>query len=158
MLRDIATGYQEGGADYVYALLTGYRTSRRSEPTGASSRRGHGRIEPAARQDADGRMQMHDGMYYNVAFPGHQLAMPPPLSKDNFVEYQRREPARSSRTRSDVAAFLAWAADPILRYAQAARLAGAALSPLTTLLLYLAKKRIWAKVGTEALPRRSESG
>ena len=25
MLGDIAIGYQEGGADYLYALLTGYR-------------------------------------------------------------------------------------------------------------------------------------
>jgi cytochrome c1 len=63
MLRDIAIGYQEGGSDYLYALLTGYH-------------------EPPA------DMHMSDGMNYNVAFPGHQLAMPPPLSKDAFVEYQ----------------------------------------------------------------------
>ena len=63
MLRDMATGYQEGGPDYLYALLTGYH-------------------EPPA------GMQMTEGMNYNFAFPGHQLAMPPPLGKDTFVEYQ----------------------------------------------------------------------
>ena len=28
MVRDILSGYQEAGADYVYAYLTGYRTPR----------------------------------------------------------------------------------------------------------------------------------
>ena len=64
----MAIGYQEGGPDYLYALLTGYH-----EP-------------PAA-------MKMTEGMYYNMAFPGHQMAMPPPL-----VERQlRRLPARVRR-------------------------------------------------------------
>ncbi len=63
MLRDIVTAQQDNGANYVYALLTGY-----TEP-------------PAG-------VHVNDGMYYNLAFPGHQLAMPPPLSKDSVVEYQ----------------------------------------------------------------------
>ncbi len=64
MLWDIANAHQDGGANYVYALLTGFRDT---PPAG---------------------VEMAEGKYYNVAFPGHQLAMPPPLSKDNVIEYQ----------------------------------------------------------------------
>ncbi len=37
MLRDIAIGYQEGGPDYLYALLTGYH----EPPAGHADDRGH---------------------------------------------------------------------------------------------------------------------
>ena len=49
MLRDIAVGYQEGGADYIYALLTGYK-------------------------DPPAGFELMEGMHYNAAFPGHQIA------------------------------------------------------------------------------------
>src|SRR5205823_127089 len=45
---------REGGADYLYAILIGY-----AEPPPA--------------------MHMQPGLYYNKYFPGHQIAMPPPL-------------------------------------------------------------------------------
>ena len=91
MGADILKGYQEGGADYVYDLLTGYR----DPPPG---------------------MEVPDGMYYNITFPGHRLAMPPPLAKDNFVEYQADAGAKGSLEQNarDIAAFLTWAADPNL--------------------------------------------
>ncbi len=54
MLQDLATQYQEQGADYIYALLNGY-----SEP-------------PAGKKIAE-------GLHYNRVFPGNQLAMPPQL-------------------------------------------------------------------------------
>ena len=50
-----------GGPDYIYALLTGYR----QPPAG---------------------FELAPGMHYNVAFPGHQIAMPPPLI-DGIVPY-----------------------------------------------------------------------
>ena len=46
---------REGGADYVYAILTGYK-------------------QPPA------SFKLMPGMYYNEYFPGHQIAMPPPLN------------------------------------------------------------------------------
>src|SRR5262245_35080149 len=61
MLRDIINGYQEGGADYVYALLTGY-----DKPSPD--------------------VKMAENMHYNKAFPGHQIAMIPPL-QDGLVKY-----------------------------------------------------------------------
>jgi ubiquinol-cytochrome c reductase cytochrome c1 subunit len=123
MLIDMASGYQDGGADYVYALLTGYR-------------------------DPPADVQVNEGMYYNVAFPGHQLAMPPPLSKDSVIEYQPDAGAKASfeQNARDVTAFLAWAADPNLDARK--RLGWQVLFYLaiTTLLLYLVKKRIWGRL------------
>ena len=51
-----------GGADYLYALLTGYKAAPKA-------------------------MKLNEGMSYNTAFTGHQIAMPPPLS-DGVVEYK----------------------------------------------------------------------
>jgi ubiquinol-cytochrome c reductase cytochrome c1 subunit len=123
MLRDVAIGYQEGGADYLYALLTGYH-------------------EPPA------GMQMTEGMSYNAAFPGHQLAMPPPLSKDAPVEYQPEAGIKGSleQNAKDVTAFLAWAADPNLDARKRLGWQVLLYLAITTLLLYLVKKRTWARV------------
>jgi cytochrome c1 len=123
MLWDIASANQDGGADYVYALLTGYR----DPPPG---------------------VEVGEGMYYNVAFPGHQLAMAPPLSKEGVIEYQpdAGAPSTFEQNARDVTAFLAWAADPSLD--QRKKLGWQVLLYLfiTTLLLYIAKKRIWSGV------------
>jgi ubiquinol-cytochrome c reductase cytochrome c1 subunit len=123
MLRDMAAGYQEGGADYLYALLTGYH-------------------EPPA------GMQMTEGMNYNAAFPGHQLAMPPPLSKDNVVEYQPESGYKGSLEQNahDVTAFLAWAADPHLDRRKQLGWQVLLYLAITTVLLYLVKRRTWARV------------
>jgi ubiquinol-cytochrome c reductase cytochrome c1 subunit len=123
MLRDIAIGYQEGGPDYLYALLTGYH-------------------EPPA------GMQMTEGMNYNAAFPGHQLAMPPPLGKDNFVEYQPESGYKGSLEQNahDVSAFLAWAADPSLNARKQLGWQVLLYLFITTVLLYLVKKQIWSRI------------
>jgi len=123
MLADIAKGYQDGGADYVYDLLTGYT----DPPAGV-------------RVAAD--------MYYNVTFPGHQLAMPPPLSKDNFVEYQPDASATGSLEQNsrDVTAFLAWASDPHLDARKRIGWHVLLYLAMTTALLYLVKRRIWSGV------------
>jgi ubiquinol-cytochrome c reductase cytochrome c1 subunit len=123
MLVDIARGYQESGADYVYALLTGFR----DPPPGA---------------------QMADGMYYDLAFPGHQLAMPPPLGKDNFVEYQPDAGAKGSLDQNarDVVAFLAWTSDPNLDSRKRIGWQVLLYLVVTTLILYAAKRLVWSGV------------
>ncbi len=122
MLGEIATGYQEAGADYLYALLTGYEEA----PAGA---------------------EMAEGMYYNGAIPGHQLAMAPPLSEDFFIEYQPDAGATGSldQNAKDVTAFLAWASNPSLDTRK--RLGWRVLLYLviTTLLIYAVKRRVWAR-------------
>lgn len=123
MLRDIAIGYQEGGADYLYALLMGYH-------------------------EAPAGVQVNDGMYYNVAFPGHQLAMPPPISKDAFVDYQPESGVKGSLEQNarDVTAFLAWAGDPHLDARKRLGWQVMLYLLITTILLFLVKRKIWANV------------
>jgi ubiquinol-cytochrome c reductase cytochrome c1 subunit len=120
MLRDIATSYQEGGADYLYALLTGYH-------------------------EAPAGMTMAEGMNYNAAFPGHQIAMGPPLASDNFVKYQNETGSLEDNAR-DVAAFLSWAADPSLNTRKSTGWLVMLYLLVTTGLLYVGKKRIWSAI------------
>src|SRR5690606_27187560 len=91
MGRDILTGYQEAGADYLYAVLVGYA-------------------------DPPAGFELGEGMHYNKAFPGHQIAMAPPLAPEGSVEYQENAGAKSSleQNAKDVTAFLTWASDPSL--------------------------------------------
>lgn len=121
MLGDILTAYQEGGADYLYALLAGYSG------------------------DLPEGMKLNDGMSYNKAFPGNQIAMPPPLSKDAFVTYQDGTGSLDANAR-DVSAFLSWAADPSLNSRKYVGWQVMIYLFITTLLLYLGKKRLWSRV------------
>jgi ubiquinol-cytochrome c reductase cytochrome c1 subunit len=120
MLGDIFASYQEGGADYLTALMTGY-------------------VDPPA------DVKVNDGMYYNTAFPGHQLAMPSPLSADS-VPYSDGTKTTVENYAKDVSAFMSWAADPTLD--QRKRMGWQVMLYLfvTTVLLYLGKRRVWSKI------------
>jgi ubiquinol-cytochrome c reductase cytochrome c1 subunit len=122
MLKDVflSGGYQEAGADYTYALMTGY-----------------------AKAPAD--MKMSDGMTYNSVYPGHQIAMPSPLT-DGVVKYADGTPAKIENYSRDVTAFLAWAADPKLEERKRMGLMVMLYLLITSLLLYLAKRYIWSDV------------
>jgi ubiquinol-cytochrome c reductase cytochrome c1 subunit len=120
MLKDIITGYQEGGADYIYALLTGYG----KEPAG---------------------MKMSDGMNYNAYFPGYQIAMAQPLNAGQ-VKYTDGSPATVAQYAEDVTAFIAWASDPTLEDRKRIGKMVLIYLLITSVLLYFAKKRLWAKI------------
>ncbi len=121
MLRDIVNGYQEGGADYMHALLTGY-----------------------TKPPAD--FKLADGMSYNKAFPGHQIAMVEPLSEGR-VKYQNKDvPQTVEQYSKDVTAFLAWAADPRLEERKSMGWVVMLYLLVTCLLLYAAKKKLWSSV------------
>lgn len=75
-----------GGADYIFALLTGY-------------------CEPPA------GVSMRPGLYYNPYFPGSAIGMPQPLY-DGMMEYEDGTPASLSQLAKDVSVFLTWAAEP----------------------------------------------
>ena len=129
MLGDIFKSYQEGGADYLYALLMGF-----SEP-------------PAS-------FHLADGKFYNHAFPGHQISMPPPLS-DGQVKYDDGSPETLEQYSKDVAAFLMWASEPHLN--QRKRVGFQVMFFLIVFagLLYFTKKKVWHEV--EA-PREAAAG
>ena len=119
-IGDIVTNYQEQGPDYIHALLTSYGEA----PSG---------------------MTMAQGMYYNAAFPGYQIAMPPPLS-DGVVTYPDGVPATVDNYSRDVSAFLMWTAEPKLE--ERKRMGLKVLIYLTILagLLYLSKRALWRNI------------
>lgn len=119
MGKEILTGYEEGGADYTYALLTGYRDE---PPEG---------------------FNLQDGLYYNAAYPGNQFAMPNPFYGEGQVEYPDGTPGTVENYSKDVTAFLFWAANP--HHDQRTQMGWLALVYLliTTVLLYIAYKRTW---------------
>jgi cytochrome c1 len=121
MVRDVASGYQEGGADYLYALLTGYK-------------------EPPA------DFKLAEGMNFNVAFPGNQIAMVEPLSEGRVVYQNKDVPQTVEQYSKDVAAFLSWAADPRLEDRKSMGWVVMLYLLVTSVLLYFAKKRLWSKL------------
>ncbi len=123
MVKDVLTGYQEGGADYTYAILTGY-------------------AEPPA------DFHLSDGMNYNKYFPGQQIGMVQPLAEGGSVTYQADAGATASLEQNarDVTAFLSWAADPSLNTRKRIGWQVMLYLLVTSVLLYIAKHRVWAKM------------
>ncbi|HUU66109.1 MAG TPA: cytochrome c1 [Methyloceanibacter sp.] len=111
---------REGGPDYIYALLTGYR-------------------KPPAGFD------LTQGMQYNTAFPGHQIAMPNPLV-DGVVPYTDGTKPTVDNYAKDVSAFLMWAAEPKLeeRHKLGARVMIFLL--VFAVIMYLSKRAVWARL------------
>lgn len=117
---DIFTQFQEQGPDYIHALMTGY-----AEPP-------QGFTMPA-------------GGNYNKYFPGHVIAMPPPLS-DGQVTYDDGAPQTLEQYSRDVASFMMWAAEPHLVARK--RIGFQVMIFLIVLsgLLYFTKKKVWSAV------------
>lgn len=118
--RDIIAGYQEGGPDYLHALMTGY-------------------------EDAPEGTEMAEGMHYNAAFAGHQIAMPSPLSED-LVDYTDGSPKTVDQYSRDVSAYLMWAAEPKLEERKRLGLRVLIYLIILAVLLYLTKRLIWSKL------------
>ncbi|RKP07131.1 cytochrome c1, partial [Thamnocephalis sphaerospora] len=77
---------RHSGADYVFALLTGY-------------------CDPPA------GVEIREGLNYNPYFPGGAISMARTLF-DGVVEYEDGTPATASQMARDVTEFLAWASEP----------------------------------------------
>lgn len=120
-LVDVLTNYQEGGSDYSYALLVGYK----DEP-------------PAG-------VEVLDGLYYNEVFPGHQIAMPPPLF-DGVVTYEDGTAETAENYARDVTAFLTWASEPTLEERKKMGLTVLAYLTIFAILLYLSKRTLWYRI------------
>ncbi len=118
---DFFTGYQEGGPDYIHALLTGF-------------------------QDPPPGIVIPEGTYYNPYFDAAvSLKMPPPLSAD-LVTYSDGSPQTVEQYSEDVSAFLMWAAEPhLVERKRVGFMVGIFLIVFTGL-MYLTKKRVWSGV------------
>jgi ubiquinol-cytochrome c reductase cytochrome b/c1 subunit len=117
---DAVTQYQEQGADYIAAYVTGY-----TEPP-------KGFVLP-------------EGGHYNEYFPGHNTAMPQPLQAGQ-VTYDDASPQTVEQYSKDVAAFMMWAAEPHLDARK--RIGFQVMIFLIVLagLMYFTKKKVWSAV------------
>jgi cytochrome c1 len=107
------------GPDYIYALLTGFHET-----------------------PAD--MKIAKGLHYNAAFPGHQIAMPPPLS-DGLITYTDGTKPTLDNYAKDVSAYLMWAAEPKLeeRHKTGAQVMIFLLA--FAVIMFLAKRAVWGR-------------
>jgi ubiquinol-cytochrome c reductase cytochrome c1 subunit len=111
---------REGGADYIYALLTGY-----SDP-------------PAG-------MTLGDGMNYNKYFTGHQIAMAAPLA-DGQVEYSDGTKATIEQEARDITTFLAYVANPEMEQRKRIGIRVVLFLAMLTCVTYAVKRQIWSDV------------
>jgi ubiquinol-cytochrome c reductase cytochrome c1 subunit len=109
---------REGGPDYVYSLVQGYKEPPKD-------------------------FKLGEGMQYNVFFPGHQIAMPPPLA-DNAVTFADGTPATLQQEAHDVAAFLTWASEPTMEDRKRTGAKVILFLLVMAGLLYGTKRKIWA--------------
>ena len=108
------------GADYIYAILTGYTTP----PAG---------------------MQISQGLSYNKYFPGHQIRMPPPLS-DGLVQYADGTQSSISQMAHDVVTFMAWASEPAAEDRKRTGIKTMLFLIALAGVLYALKRAVWANV------------
>jgi ubiquinol-cytochrome c reductase cytochrome b/c1 subunit len=124
---DAFTQYQEGGPDYIHALLAdGYLDEEKGEkvPEGIT---------------------IPEGLNYNKFFPGHAIAMPKPM-QDGQVEYTDGTPATVDQYSRDVSAFLMWTAEPRLEERKELGLTVMLFLIIFTGLLYFTKRKVWQAV------------
>ena len=105
---------------YVYSILTGYT-------------------------DPPAGFKMQEGLNYNRAFPGHQIAMPKPLNEDQ-VTYSDGTKATLDQEARDVVTFLTWTAEPELAERKRLGIKVVLFLILLTAMLYAIKRKVWADV------------
>jgi ubiquinol-cytochrome c reductase cytochrome c1 subunit len=121
-LIDFFTQYQEGGPDYIHALLTGYE------------------------EEAPAGIAVPEGTYFNPRFAAAvSLKMPSPLF-DDLVDYADGSPQTVDQYARDVSAFLMWAAEPHLVERKRMGFMVTIFLVVFAGLMYLTKRRVWAAV------------
>ena len=117
----LITKARAGGADYLYNLLNGYREE---PPVG---------------------FELSEGMYYNIVYPGNQIAMPAPIM-DEIVEYSDGTPATQDQIIRDITSFLVWAAEPELEIRKNMGVKVLIFLTFITLMLLGVKRKIWKDI------------
>ena len=109
-----------GGEDYIYALLTGYT-------------------------EAPANVDLKDGMYWNTYFPGHQIAMAPPIA-EGLISYSDGTEASVEQAARDVTQFLAWASEPHMEHRKTMGIKILMFLAAFSVIAYIAKRKMWADV------------
>ncbi len=115
----LMTKARKGGADYLYAVLTGYK------------------------EEAPEGVTLAEGMSFNAYFPNNQIAMPPPLG-DEGVEYGDGTKATLAQQAADVTVFLNWAAQPELEDRKRMGFKVLLFLLVLTGMLYALKRKVWS--------------
>ena len=125
---------REGGAAYIYSLLTGYQG------------------QPAKLVAEFPEARTPQGLHYNPYFANLNIAMPPPLTADGQVTYADGTPATVDQMAKDVSAFLLWTAEPNLQGRHKSGLAVLAFLIIATVFGYLSYRNIWAEAKRKVAP------
>ena len=128
----LITKAREGGAAYIYSLLTGY-----TNPD--TYRNEKGKALPGEARPAQ-------GLHFNPYFANLNIAMPPPLTAEGQVTYAEGNPRPTvDQMARDVSAFLVWTAEPKLENRHRSGIAVTLFLIFATVLGYLAYRNIWAE-------------
>jgi ubiquinol-cytochrome c reductase cytochrome c1 subunit len=117
----LITKAREGGPDYVYAILNGFK----DPPPG---------------------FKLLEGTYYNQYFTGHQIKMPPPLTQTDQLKYADGTQATVPQMSHDVVSFLSWAAEPNLNDRHRIGFKVILFLIIATGVFYAAKRKIWSRI------------
>ncbi len=123
-----------GGPRYLYSLLIGYVSNEECTK---------------AFKDFEGKpLKPADGQYCNAYFPGHILAMAPPITADGQVEYtgENAPKATVQQMAKDVSAFLMWAAEPKMEERKRLGIKVILFLLLLTGVLYGIYRKVWAGI------------
>ncbi len=116
----VITKARDGGADYVYAILTGYA-------------------------DPPAGFHMMAGLNYNKYFNGNQIAMIQPLRDDTVTYTDGTKPTLDQEAR-DVVTFLTYIANPELEQRHRMGVKVVLFLVFLTGLSYSVKRKLWAGV------------
>jgi ubiquinol-cytochrome c reductase cytochrome c1 subunit len=111
-----------GGADYIYAVLTGYK-------------------------DAPEGVSMQPGQYWNKYYPGNLISMAPPLS-DDMVAYEDGTDMTMEQYSKDVSHFLMWAAEPKLEARKRTGIKVVLFLLAFAGIMFMVKKKVWKDLKT----------
>jgi ubiquinol-cytochrome c reductase cytochrome c1 subunit len=125
----LITKAREGGAAYVYSLVTGYTDANKYRDE-------HGKPLPAEAKPGP-------NLHFNPYFANLNIAMPPPLTSNGQVTYEDGTPATVDQMAKDVSAFLVWTAEPNLASRRAAGFAVVIFLLIGTILGYFAYHQLW---------------
>ena len=114
---------RKGGADYIYAVLTGYT-------------------------EAPANFELEEGVYYNKYMDGNKIKMSNPLS-DDLVSYSDGTKASEAQMAKDVTTFLTWAAEPHLESRHKMGFKVIIFLIILTILVYFSMRKLWSRINPE---------
>jgi ubiquinol-cytochrome c reductase cytochrome c1 subunit len=123
----LITQAREGGAAYVYSILTGFQP------------------QPAELLKKFPVAKTPPNLHYNPYFANLNIAMPPPLTSEGQVQFADGTKPTDDHMAKDVSAVLVWTAEPNLATRHAAGFAVVVFLLFAVILGYFAYKNVWAE-------------